>query len=335
MGSGVRGVSRVRTLLEVAGCHSHAHHGALLYRDPSEYVEGVGGFLRDGLREGDLVLVAVSPERRRWLREELGGDAAAVDFVGGDEPYRRLGPVFHALVDRLERRRAAGDGRVRIVNELALAPAPSGHASAYARHHMRYEAASNYIYERFGTVALCPYDAERLPDAVLEDAVRTHPLLLRGAHDRRNERFVDPRAFLRERVLAPAALADADGWPIEKIGDIAAVRAHALARASAAGLAGRALEDLELAVSEVATNAFLHGRPPRRLWTYVAEGHVVCRVRSDGAQAGDPLGPYLPPDPRDFGGRGLWLAHQLCDVVEVAGAGEVTDVLLLVRLPAP
>ena len=320
-------------MLEVAGRHSHAHHGALLYRDPGEYVEGVGGFLRDGLRAGDLVLAAVPPERRGWLREELGGDATAVDFVGGDDPYRRLGPVFHALVERLERRRAAGEGRVRMVNELALAPASPGDASAYARHHMRYEAASNHIYERFGTVALCPYDAERLPDAVLEDAVRTHPLILRRGQDRPNERFEDPRAFLRGRALPPAVPADAEGWPIERVGDIAAVRTRAVARASAGGLNGRALEDLELAVSEVVTNAFVHGRPPRRLWTWIADGHVVCRVRSAGAQVGDPLGPYLPPDPRSFGGRGLWLAHQLCDVVEVAGDEGCTEVDLHVRVP--
>ena len=43
---------------------------------------------------------------------------------------------------------------------------------------------------------------------------------------------------------------------------------------------------------------------------------------------------YLPPDRSLLTGRGLWLAHQFCDVVEVASDPGGTDVYLHVTVPA-
>ena len=77
----------------------------------------------------------------------------------------------------------------------------------------------------------------------------------------------------------------------------------------------------------------MHGDAPRELSSYLDDGRLVFQVRDAGAELPDPLSGYLPPDPDRLGGRGLWLAHQLCDIVEVGGDATRTDVLLHVRLP--
>ena len=45
-------------------------------------------------------------------------------------------------------------------------------------------------------------------------------------------------------------------------------------------------------------------------------GRVVCEVRGAGAIA-DPLADRRLPELDDPTGRGLWLANQLCDLVQI------------------
>jgi anti-sigma regulatory factor (Ser/Thr protein kinase) len=101
---------------------------------------------------------------------------------------------------------------------------------------------------------------------------------------------------------------------------------HAVSdRASGAGLAGLRLDGFVLAVNEIMTNAVRHGGGRGHLRLWVANGSVWCEVRDNGAGiAGTPAGYQLPPTTAD-GGRGLWLARHLCDVVTIdAGEGGTT-----------
>jgi anti-sigma regulatory factor (Ser/Thr protein kinase) len=310
--------------------HHDADHRALVYRDPARFVERIGAYLRDGLREGDRVMAAVTPEKRDWLREDLGTDAAAIDFADVGELYWRHGPMLASLVAYLERHGTPGRGRVRVVAEQEL----TSRAAADVRAYMRYEAAFNVAYSQFNASVLCPYDAERLPEAIIEDALRTHPDVLDNGSARRSELFMDPRAFVRDRVRARPVPAGVEPYGIERAEDVSGARALVRAKAEAAGLPTPAIQDLELAVSEVATNALQHGRAPRRVWSYVEDGELVCHVRDAGPGPPDPLTGYLPPDTRSLRGRGLWLAHQLCDIVEIASNDARNDVYLYVRVGA-
>jgi anti-sigma regulatory factor (Ser/Thr protein kinase) len=313
------------------GSHPTANHRALVYRDAGRLVETVGAFVRAGLARDEHVLVALTPEKRGWLREDLGPDAAAVDYADERGLYARHGPMLSAVVAYLERHGERGEGRARIVAEQALARRDAADVRAY----MRYEAASNVAYSRFDASVLCPYDAARLPDAIIEDALRTHPEILDDGPPRRSERYVDPRAFVRERVAARPIPAGVAPIALEVPDDVGGARALVRAHAEAAGVGPEAIEDLEVAVSEVATNALVHGRGPRLVWCHVADGELVCRVRDAGPGPADPLTGYLPPDIRRLRGRGLWLAHQLCDVVEIVVDAPGTDVYLCLKVGAP
>lgn len=307
-----------------------ADHRALLYHDASRFVGAVGAFVRHGLGNGDRVLAAVTPEKETWLREDLGADAELVDFADASVLYVRLGPMFRTVMDYLERHGTPGRGRVRIVAEQALAL----RAPADRRAYMRYEAASNVAYTRYAASVLCPYDAKLLPDEILRDALCTHPRVLEDGRTRPNDRFVDPRSFIRRDVRVGAAPPGTPAHHLERLEDVAVARALVRAHAQAAGLAREAIEDLMVAVSEVAANALLHGHAPRRLWSYIDDGTLVCQVHDAGSGLADPLAGYLAPDTTRLNGRGLWLAHQLCDIVEIASDPTGTRIKLHVTVPS-
>jgi anti-sigma regulatory factor (Ser/Thr protein kinase) len=304
-----------------------SQHHALLYEDASGFLDGAAPFVRHGVDAGERVLVAVTAERRGWLREALGTDLEGVEWAEAESVYRRHGPMLTTMMEFLARHTAPG-GRVRILAEQALATRPPAHARAY----LRYEAAANVAYQPFAASVLCPYDVSRLPDAVVAGALRTHPQLLEGARSRPSEAFVDPRAFVRDHARAEPPPCTALSLELERIDDVPRARHWLAGLAATQGLAAAKVQELEVAVSEIVTNALIHGEAPRCLWVYRRDGALVCHVRDGGAGPADPLVGYQPPDIAALGGRGLWIAHQLCDVVEVAANGNRTDVCLHMTL---
>jgi hypothetical protein len=61
-------------------------------------------------------------------------------------------------------------------------------------------------------------------------------------------------------------------------------------------------------------------------------GELVCEIRSQGMNT-DPLAGRRPPARDDPGGHGLWLVHQVCDLVETRTAPAGTTFRLHMRLP--
>lgn len=305
----------------------HARHRAVVYEDAAGFVELVGGFLCEGVSQRDRVLVATTARKRSWLRDALGNASEAVEWVDAHALYARHGPMFAEVIGVLARHAKGGNGRVRIVAEQ-----PGLRGDAERRAYMRYEAAANVAYRRFAASVLCPYDAGGLPDAVLEDVFRTHPEVLTPDGPRASEAFVDPRAFIRLRSRIQAPPQGAPAVAIEDADDLARARTWVCARAAAAGLDAERIEELEVAVSEAATNALVHGAPPRCVWVYEREGMLICHVHDGGRGLADPLAGYLPPESRSEGGRGLWLMRQICDVVEAADDETGSHIYLGLRL---
>src|SRR3712207_291628 len=122
-----------------------AGHGALLYEDPGAFTAGAAAFIRSGLDDRDHVMAVVTPEKFRWLREELGTGAAAVEHVDANAFYARHGPMLGAVVRLLQRHATPGTGRLRMVAEQAL----ELRAPADVRAYMRYEAASNVVVDGY------------------------------------------------------------------------------------------------------------------------------------------------------------------------------------------
>ena len=83
-----------------------------------------------------------------------------------------------------------------------------------------------------------------------------------------------------------------------------------------AGFGGSRLADLVLAVHELATNTLRHGGGWGTLRVWREPRALICEIQ-DGGRIDDPMvGRELPAQGRTDG-RGLWLANQLCDLVQI------------------
>jgi anti-sigma regulatory factor (Ser/Thr protein kinase) len=61
-------------------------------------------------------------------------------------------------------------------------------------------------------------------------------------------------------------------------------------------------------------------------------GTVTCQVSDDGDGLDDPLISYRPPLPDAIGGRGLWIAHQLCDAFAIGRSDGTTVIRFTIAL---
>ncbi|WP_328296549.1 sensor histidine kinase [Streptomyces sp. NBC_00435] len=288
-------------------------HPALFYQDLPEYVTGVGGFVRGALTAGEPVLVAVPGAHLDALRESLGGNAAEVTWTDMTGLGRNPGRILAALQDFAD----LHAGRpARIVGE----PIWPGRSPAEVLEATRHEALINTAFAGRPATILCPYDVQGLAPEVLADARRTHPTLIEDGHDLPSPGYSG----------ASEVSADCDRPLPEPVGDVpqldysygglAEVRAYAEGWARGTALTPARRGDLVLAVSEAAANSLSHGggKGTLRLWTTGgSRPEVVAEIRDDGRLA-DPLaGRRRPSLASSDGGRGLWMIHQLCDLVEV------------------
>jgi anti-sigma regulatory factor (Ser/Thr protein kinase) len=106
------------------------------------------------------------------------------------------------------------------------------------------------------------------------------------------------------------------------------MRAFVKAQATERGIERTRLPDLILAVDETATNSIRYGggRGVLRVWSQDAK--VICEVGDDHGFIDQPLVGRVTPDPTEPGGFGLWLANQLCDLVQVRTSTDGSTVRL-------
>ena len=167
---------------------------------------------------------------------------------------------------------------------------------------------------------LCVYDVAAADRGVVAEARRTHPQLVSLVGRRSdNPDYVAPfggDGDLRRGLEEPRP-------PVEEIPvtrELGSLRKRVASSAVTARLSGSRREDLVLAVNEAAINALEYGQAPRiaRLWrrgtSVVAE--VVARGRVE-----DPLAGRRNPEPHASRGRGLWIANQVCDLVQLRHEG--------------
>lgn len=97
-------------------------------------------------------------------------------------------------------------------------------------------------------------------------------------------------------------------------------RARAFVRRSAADLAPEVADEVELMVSELATNAVRHTRAGFE----VRVDRDGDRLRIAVADEGDGAPTVKNPEPRSLSGRGLWIVEQLAHDwgIEASGGGK-------------
>jgi anti-sigma regulatory factor (Ser/Thr protein kinase) len=152
---------------------------------------------------------------------------------------------------------------------------------------------------------------------IVEGARRNHPFLLVGGQLRPNSEHLAPREVLTARpAAAPVLLGPPDlrldfsAWQLHE------VRTAVEEALAAADYERERVEDVVLAVNEVATNAVEHGTPEACLSIWCGADGLICEI-DDGGTLRDPLPGLQAPHPAEPRGRGVWIARQVCDILHV------------------
>jgi anti-sigma regulatory factor (Ser/Thr protein kinase) len=116
------------------------------------------------------------------------------------------------------------------------------------------------------------------------------------------------------------------------VSQLSTLRGFVISYVTWAGAAIQSAEQFVQAVDEVATNAIDHGGGSGLLRVWTDPQRISCEVSDTGAGLRDPLAGRLPTG-FTARGRGLWLARQLCDLVELHSGPGGTTVRLHLTLP--
>ena len=165
---------------------------------------------------------------------------------------------------------------------------------------------------------LCPYDVTSLPDDVIDEAHRSHPVIVEPQSQRGSASYLGAHhvgALFDAELPPPGADVPVTRREYGR-GDLGTLRADVVALAMSIGVRTDRAEDLALAVHEVAANSLEHGLGQRSLDVWRSEGALLCEIR-DAGRIDDPLVGRREIDWEDERGRGLWMANQLCDLVQI------------------
>jgi len=305
-------------------------HEALLYSGEGGFLAGTLRVIRDGLRNDEPTLVVVDATKVARLREQLGADADRVWFEdmaqAGANPARIIG-----LWRQFAGVHGGSGRRVRGIGE----PISSRRSPAELIECQRHESLLNLAFVDSGPFLLvCPYDTDALPAAVIDEALSSHPHIVEGSIEYPSESYGGLDAALAP-FAAPLPEAPAGaGWLTYQAETLHDLRAHVARVAAESGIEPARVADLVTGVSEVATNSIRHGGGDGRLRMWMQDDCVICELRDRGRLDAPLAGRELPPADA-FGGRGLWIANQLCDLVQVRSPAGGTVVRLHMHRQAP
>ena len=308
-----------------------AHHGfahtAVFYYSEQEYLDSVGTFLSEGLGNGESAWVAIPANRIGPLRDTLsavvGHAAAEVTWADVTELGRNPGRLLAAELAFVERH---SDRPVRLIAE----PLWPGRAAIEYSGCMQCEALSNIAFHGSDAMSLCPYDASRLADDVLADARIAHPLVGHGAAQRRSPDYSINAALDRGNeplTTSPVAVT----YTVYEAADLSGARQHSSRYGRLLGMSTDRIADLQLIVTELATNGLQHGGGASRLALWEHGGHLVCEARDSGCLA-DPLVGYRPPAKHKPCASGLFVVNALADLVRTHTTPTGTTIQAYLRL---
>ena len=296
-------------------------HEALFYRGARELVDSVAPFVREGVSIGEPVLVALLPDRIDALHDELGEDARWVTFLDMEDVGRnpaRIIPAWREFVGA-----SSGHAHVRGVGE----PIWAGRRDAELAECQLHESLLNVAFDDGPAWRLlCPYDTESLSDSVVREAMRTHPVVWTGG----NGRTVDygGHAYASAAFAGPLSPSPDSADLIEfGANDLTGLRSVVERLGLSAGIGRDAVDDVTLAAHELATNSLVHGGGHGSMLVWRQPDAFVVEVR-DAGRINDPLVGRELSSATNEHGRGLWMANQLCDLVQVRS----TDFGTVVRL---
>jgi anti-sigma regulatory factor (Ser/Thr protein kinase) len=291
-------------------------HAVLVFDSPALVRSHLVPDVRRRIEAGELLFAAIGDSARAILEQHL--DLSGVRWCDPAIFERRLGAMFTHLDRLVAAERSGRPIHVLAEPRLDLAGAPADATRVHA--YLAYERAGNEAFAGRGVSVTCLWDATRYRHQVLDqaDAAHSHILTPDGAR-RRQPREVEAAEHGTQRRARPPGDADFD-LLVADAGDLMSVRGRLRAWSDAYGFSRDDAEDIALAVAEVAANGLRHGLPPVRVRGWQQQPRTLVIHIDDQGDGPIPVtaGYRRPPDAP--GGRGLWLARQLADVVTIDGS---------------
>jgi anti-sigma regulatory factor (Ser/Thr protein kinase) len=285
-------------------------HEAFVYAGLRDFVPSAIDFIEAGLRADEPTLVVVDEDKIEALRDRLGDDAERVTFADmtdvGSNPGRIIG-YWHAFLE--------SDGRHRPVRGIGEPIYPARPPAELVECQLLETLLNLAVPAAQDLWLLCPYDRDSLPDDVLAEAFRSHPFVA-SADDQRPSALYQPpdpaTLFGGELTAAPDNATRAVFGPA----DLGALRRLVADHAIRLRFHPLQVDEIKAALNELATNAIQHGPGigSARIWN---EDDVLFFEVADGGCFSEPLAGRLPGDPTQIGGRGLWIANKLCDLLQI------------------
>ena len=288
-------------------------HEALLYREVDGFVRAVLPFVTAGLDRGEPVLVAVSSRKAQAVRDSLpprvrdAPELTLVDMAAAGRNPARSVSVWSEFT------REPGHPR-RGVAEL-LWPGRTADEIVECQHSER---VLNVALADAPLRLVCAYDGDGLAAGDVTDAAHHHIGMATSIADRPVHELPDrpvPAVHFPESPLtelrAPASIDYHFGG-----GDLQQIRDYVAGEASACLDEPSQAQDLVLAVNEVASNSIRHGGGHGHLRTWRTDRSVICEI-TDAGFLDQPLAGLRRPKATADGGAGMWLVHQVCDLVQV------------------
>jgi anti-sigma regulatory factor (Ser/Thr protein kinase) len=302
--------------------HARFRHEALLYEGLDGFVDAVSAFLRDGIDRGEPAFVVVDSTKIGLLREALD-DADGVRYADMATVGTNPGRIISLWRDFVAEH-AGAEASFRGVGEPVWA---ARNAEELAECH-RHEALLNLAFDAGPAWWLvCPYDTSTLDDTILEAARQSHPSVFAVGETAVCNTYDNGSDALRGALHEPPFPAVQMRFDLE---NLRAVRQLVERMADSAGLGRPRTHDLTVAVNELAANSIRHGGGSGTLRVWQGGGSLICEVRDQGV-IDDPLIGRARPmlDRRD--GRGVWLVHHLCDLVQIRSDETGTTVRIHMR----
>jgi anti-sigma regulatory factor (Ser/Thr protein kinase) len=271
------------------------------------------------LESGQRVLMVVGQPIADLVRARLGTHVAGLEWGEQTGFYTRLGSTYERFRQYLAERHAAGRP-VHVVAEPELADIVATDAAAERTcAYLPYEAMCNEAYAPYGSPVTCVWDTRRHSSTIIEEARSVHGYELTEAGQIGNPGYQDPEQYLAARgqaELKPVpALVDHD-VTLTDLDDLRVLRHTVTAWTRGHDFRPAVAADVSIAVTEIATNALLHGGQPARARAWHDDGTLIVQVDDSGGRRLSPAAGYRPPAVTSAtNGRGLWLARQLADTV--------------------
>jgi anti-sigma regulatory factor (Ser/Thr protein kinase) len=285
--------------------HVALRHSAFVYEDDDEYVARSVAFLRDGLDAGESCIVAHSRDWLAVMRDALGPDADRVAYIDVASTYTRparaVAAYYGTFLDHL--RKAPS---VRAVAEFQFGPAQGDWEEWKG-----YEAITNLAYSHLPVWVVCTYNANGLPERVVDDVWSTHAEMLTDGWVP-SDHYEDPRDLVRKLTPDPEPLPELRSCTVGQ--DLERFREQLARELVAEKVPDTTALAMLVAGNEIAANAVRHGGGIEEVRVGRADGRFVCEVIDRGSGFDDPVAGYLAP--REGTGTGLWVARQLTWRVE-------------------